>query len=243
VNLSAIPTASLPERVANAASLAALERLAAECDRRRGKAAAAAARMARLRARAFKAAATRRARNAPPPPPPPAPPKRARTAKPAPLVAFLVRQGGIREHRGDMLAVMGTYRARPGLVNNQPRRRTPDGTAWIGGLPLDIAAMMARDAGYFPEHARHDGVDTMSTRALLEAIDEELRGRPRYINGEAPTAEIDEGREEADMASAEVADAAHWRTVIETLRKSGWAAVYNYIAERADIGHGEDIPW
>jgi hypothetical protein len=91
------------------------------------------------------------------------------------LVQFLVEQGGLRPSRGDLSAVMGgAFTRRPGLANNR-------------GRPLDLAAMEARSAGYFPEHMdgmRPDRVDTLTQNDLLNAIEAELSGGAvRYPGG------------------------------------------------------------
>jgi hypothetical protein len=99
------------------------------------------------------------------------------------LVQWLVESGGLREQGGELLNLTGTTRARPGLINNQPRRQTPDGTRWIGGMSMDEAAQAARAAGYFPDRAAGEGVDTLTGRDLLDAIDAELRGLGVRIPG------------------------------------------------------------
>jgi hypothetical protein len=53
------------------------------------------------------------------------------------LASFLVQRGGIRDPGGDVLSILGSHRARPGLINNS------------SGMSLDDAALFAWEAGYF----------------------------------------------------------------------------------------------
>ena len=92
------------------------------------------------------------------------------------LVSWLVRNGGLSDAGGDLRSIMGTVRARPGLVNNQPRRWTPDGTRQVGGMAPDEAVRAAREAGFFPDREVGDGEDAITPADLFNAIDEELRG-------------------------------------------------------------------
>lgn len=93
--------------------------------------------------------------------PPPAPPPR-RQAGPSPyeklpreptrLVEWLRQNGGIQDTGGDLKAIIGGARGRPGLINNK------------SGATLDDAALAAWQAGYLPDASRPD------TNALLDAI-------------------------------------------------------------------------
>lgn len=98
------------------------------------------------------------------------------------LVGWLVRNGGLRDDGGDLRAIMGTTRARPGLASGK-------------GMSLDEAAAKARTAGYFDEAgpdrpteagapkqtgaAEGQDYDTFGPRDLLAAVDAELRGTSR----------------------------------------------------------------
>lgn len=106
------------------------------------------------------------------------------------LTQFVKEQGGIKDERGDIRNMMGAgTRGRPGLLNNAT------------GLPADQVAERAHAAGYFPEHGRpetqaqnaratdagtaqdraNDAGAGMSTRAFIEALDEDLNGsRQRF---------------------------------------------------------------
>ncbi len=208
-----------------------------------------AVRAAMLRARALKAVATRRARMAASAIVLPA---RSRGPAPQSLCTFLVRQGGIRDPRGDLLAVMGKATARPGLLNNRT------------GRSLDRAAQLALEAGYFPEHAvsrrgalvaeglggamREGGAaaETMTPAALLTAIDLELRGKlRRYPNGEAPErqAKPDPVREEHD-AEAEARNAAlAWEGLRRAAEEEGIEGVYAFLARRGVLRQDQEIPF
>lgn len=167
---------------------------------------------------------------------------RQRAARPVSLVPFLIAAGGLRDQGGEVSALVGgSSRARPGLINNR------------SGLTLDRAAMLALEAGYFPEHevdrapqAAHwhggcgTAVETMSVRDLLDAIDWELRGRRRWPGGVAPE---DEGAEAAAEAEADpeaeavagAADAAAWRRVVAILREEGEAAALAFLMREAGV--------
>lgn len=86
------------------------------------------------------------------------------------LASFVVTQGGVRDDGGDVLAVLGDYKARPGLINN---RR---------GLDVDDMARMAWEEGYFPELTSDE---RPSVNQFLEALDGDLRKTsPRYLGSE-----------------------------------------------------------
>jgi hypothetical protein len=88
----------------------------------------------------------------------PKPPK-----EPTRLVGFLRRLGGVRDEGGEVSAMLGSPKARPGLISST-------------GMSLDEAAIKAHEAGYFPNH----GEDVPSERDMLDAIEGDLRGEPRY---------------------------------------------------------------
>lgn len=80
------------------------------------------------------------------------------------LVSWLVSRGGLRDDGGDMAALMGTNRARPGLVSRE-------------GMAPDMAALEAREAGFFNDMPNlADRPDSLTPRDLYDAIDAELRG-------------------------------------------------------------------
>lgn len=94
----------------------------------------------------------------------------ARADKAETLVQWLVRNGGVRDDRGDLHAILGEARRRPGLINRN-------------GMPADIAALKAREAGFFEdariltnEQGRDIAPDGLSDRQLFDAIDAEMRG-------------------------------------------------------------------
>lgn len=98
----------------------------------------------------------------------------ARTArKPESLATFVVRRGGVDDPGGDVLAMIGSHRGRPGLV-----RRAPDQAPQMGGLgtrestgrSLDDWAMRAWDHGFFPEH-----LDRPTVNDFLDALRDDLR--------------------------------------------------------------------
>jgi hypothetical protein len=97
------------------------------------------------------------------------------------MLEYVTRTGGgLNDVGGDLKAMGGDafHRAAPfrrKLIDNEH------------GQSLDEAFQRAIDAGYFPEHlAGADHYRDLPDPAhFLEAIDEELRGRPRHAIGEA----------------------------------------------------------
>src|SRR5271166_1556937 len=83
------------------------------------------------------------------------------------LNSWLVQQGGLRDLGGDLRAILGRYKDRPGLVNK------------ARGLALDEAAERAHEAGYF------FGPEPPTINELLDAIDQDHNGRiPIFPAGE-----------------------------------------------------------
>ncbi|MGH6714575.1 MAG: hypothetical protein ACREDC_00125 [Bradyrhizobium sp.] len=108
--------------------------------------------------------------------------------EPTRLVSFLRRKtvlnpgtihettipGGIRDSGGDLRAILGGPKARPGLIN--------DAT----GRTLDEAARHAGEAGYFPEL----GDERPTINDLLNAISDDLGSSPRYSHFDQEAVEI-----------------------------------------------------
>ena len=74
----------------------------------------------------------------------------------------LTASGGLRDPGGDLNAIAGGPKGRPGLINNET------------GQHLDDAALRAWEAGYFPGEERPD------INRLLDAIREDISGNPQY---------------------------------------------------------------
>jgi hypothetical protein len=109
---------------------------------------------------------------------PVAPPKPERM--PATLCEFLAASGGLADRGGD-LAAMGADRWHRAKAF-RPRLVRPD------GMCTDVACDMAWERGYFDDAPvpAWDGPDNMhpvTPTMLLDAIERELAGRPRYPNG------------------------------------------------------------
>lgn len=107
-------------------------------------------------------------------------------ARPRTLIEFLAERGGLNDYGGDLQALgirANDKRFGKAVIRNT---RQPDGEVikGDGAYSLDRAFRDARDQGYFPEleGVRESGYDDLlDERALiLEAIDEELSGLPRY---------------------------------------------------------------
>ena len=83
------------------------------------------------------------------------------------LVTSLIRAGGLQDSGGELRS-RDARLARPGLVNRN-------------GMTFDDALQFARENGYLPEAG--DGVDTLDVNAIIDLIDQELRGDPVYAAG------------------------------------------------------------
>lgn len=70
--------------------------------------------------------------------------------------------GGLRDPNGDVSAIVGGPKGRPGLINKN-------------GQHLDDATLKAWEGGYFPEHDQRPEINH-----LLDAIREDHNGNPRY---------------------------------------------------------------
>ena len=103
------------------------------------------------------------------------------------LSTFLVRLGGLVDDGGDVAVITGGSRGRPGLVSNR-------------GRSVDDAALLAWEAGFFPEF-----LERPSPRDLLALLDEDLRGNHKF-------AIVDE---------QDVATAAAYRQFGEELERAG----------------------
>lgn len=115
------------------------------------------------------------------------------------LVPFLAHRGGISASDpmiADLRAIVGD-KAYPGLIRSK------------GGMTLDRAREAAAEAGYIVNESRGGGENrgggTSTIRTLLDAVNDESRGRKRYRPGMEPL-EGAEGREpEPGEAEAEEA--------------------------------------
>lgn len=82
--------------------------------------------------------------------------------EPTRLVSFLRKMGGVQDVGGDIRHTLGGAKYMPGLISETVRT-------------LDDAALMAWEHGYFPELG-----DRPSINDLLNAIEGDLKGEPRY---------------------------------------------------------------
>jgi hypothetical protein len=132
--------------------------------------------------------------------------------EPERLINFLRRNGGVQDEGGDIRQNIGGVRGRPGLVNNR------------SGMPLDEAALRAWQDGYLP------GAERPSVNSLLDAIDEDHKGQPRY-------SQIDEGlvaeRQEALARNSEI-DRLSQNLGIETQGKSA-AQFWDEVSDRLSM--------
>jgi hypothetical protein len=79
--------------------------------------------------------------------------------------------GGLRDVGGDVSAIIGGPKGRPGLINQN-------------GSHLDAATQRAWDAGYFPEHDQRPEIND-----LLDKIEKDHSGRPQYSMHDQDAAE------------------------------------------------------
>ena len=82
---------------------------------------------------------------------------------PESLTSFVVRGGGVEDPGGDVLSMLGSHRARPGLVRKGPEQAGP-GMAGLGergtsGITLDDWALRAWEHGFFPDHLERPTID------------------------------------------------------------------------------------
>jgi hypothetical protein len=165
------------------------------------------------------------------------------------LVKWIIQNGGLRDDRGDLLSMLGgKTTARIGLINNQARRFTPDGTATYGGMPMDQAAIAAREAGFFNDRRAGSGSDDLSPSDLMDAIDAELRGTgARYADGQG-VEPLRRNAPREDATAAAVDDAYGWYQAALDVRArlvAMPAATREAVAERAGVrefegGQGSD---
>lgn len=98
-----------------------------------------------------------------------------RTVKPKPLLQFIKENGGIYDRKGE-LAVMGiTNKTHPFTIR----------TASAKGIEYDDVTRRAWESGYFPEYKERPPIN-----ALLDAIDEEVRGSPRFSDSDLNKLEL-----------------------------------------------------
>jgi hypothetical protein len=93
------------------------------------------------------------------------------------LIGWIVQNGGLRDDTGDLAAVVGDSRARPGLIRRD-------------GMAPDIAAVRARDEGFFgdrvgPVNERGEGLapDSLTKQDLIDAVEAEMRGMGARFRG------------------------------------------------------------
>lgn len=108
--------------------------------------------------------------------------------EPTRLASWLVKQGGLRDHGGELKA-MDARIARPGLVNSK-------------GLPFDEAARMAQDAGYLPTKHGPDGPERATINDLLDALRDDLAGFNRYSEADAIQLEAFRSTDKAKLKAA-----------------------------------------
>ncbi len=111
----------------------------------------------------------------------------ANTKRPRTLIEFLAERGGLNDFGGELQARgirTADKRLGQNVIRATERGDAGNGLSGEGDFGLDVAFNAAREAGYFPElrGAQEQGYDDLlnTPGLLLEAIDEELAGVPRY---------------------------------------------------------------
>lgn len=91
--------------------------------------------------------------------------------KPKSLATFIVEQGGLRDHGGDVLSILGnSHKARPCLISRN-------------GLEIDAAILRAVEAGYFPDANLDQGI-LPNAREFIDTLADDLSGRAIYAQGD-----------------------------------------------------------
>lgn len=128
------------------------------------------------------------------------------------LLEFIRQRGGVNDTGGD-LASMGVPKRF--LRDFDPRQGAFGGISGAGDFGLDNTLQAAISAGYFPDLANAEneaGPSTIDTQRLLDAIAEEVAGRPSFaeVRTDDVRAAADELRqmlEEAGYSPSEMTDA------------------------------------
>lgn len=106
----------------------------------------------------------------------------AKGKAPERLSSFLIRRGGLRNEGDEIATILGSNRARPGMMNQK-------------GLTLDDAALMAWERGFMPGSARPD------INEFLRLLSDDLRGKkPVYSSAAADDAAEMSARDEMETA-------------------------------------------
>jgi hypothetical protein len=126
------------------------------------------------------------------------------------LVQWIKDAGGIKDEGGDLLQILGSHKARPGLMNSK-------------GANLDDVALRAWEQGFITTSERPTIND------LLELIDEDLRGNAVVRSADSEALITDQARQEA-LETLELAGVAK--------AKSADEAVTEFVAQRASAGVG-----
>lgn len=160
----------------------------------------------------------------------------AADAKADTLVRWIIRNGGLRDDGGEVLAMLGgTTRTRPGLISRN-------------GMAPDVAALRAREAGFFGDFTvRTDASgaglepDRLMPSDLFDAIDAELRGngaRRAGSQGIDPAVQRDRADRMEQDHEAVLSEAYDWyRQAVEVQRRlaSLPQGVRDDVAERASV--------
>jgi hypothetical protein len=119
-------------------------------------------------------------------------PQAAKTAEPLNLLQFLASKGGLLDH--PELRALDAHKHVVDMQGFPPRKRLVQPK----GMLLDYAREAAEEAGYL--HGEHNKTSTV--RDLLDAIDDGMRKKHIYPQGEEPT----RTREKAEAESSDAAE-------------------------------------
>lgn len=156
------------------------------------------------------------------------------------LIEFIKQRGGVNDTGGD-LASMGVPANL--LRDFDPRQGSLGGVSGQGDFGLDTTLRAAIEAGYFPALANIEnqaGASTLDTQALLDAIAEEVAGRPAFAE-----TRTDPVRSAADDLRAMLSDAgldpdamsdAEVRAAVEAMQQKAGEGGLQQSAERGPRG-------
>ncbi|MFC0204737.1 hypothetical protein [Novosphingobium soli] len=162
------------------------------------------------------------------------------------LLEFIRQRGGVNDVGGDLAAMGVPSRYITGF---DPRQGDiVGGTSGMGDFGLDNTLQAAITAGYFPDLANlesEQGPSTLDTQRLLDAIGEELAGRPIYAETRtddvrASAEDLRETLEGAGFAPANMTDD-EIRDAVEAMSDQGAASGRSFYQSQENKG-GRSLP-
>jgi hypothetical protein len=154
--------------------------------------------------------------------------------RPETLLAWIKRNGGVKDVGGDVTHTLGGAKGRPGVINNRE------------GMSLDDAAQKAWEDGYIG----HRGGDRPTINDFLDAIADDARGEHRfsaddeaavteYHDARATNAEIDRISSELDIPTDGKSRAEFWDAAAERMSEDDAARHADEMARSAEQDFAE----